>query len=187
MAGRIAAAAERIGLDAEPIVQAFLLGEAHRLAVLADDHHPDYLHGGRAAVILLDDARCGNAVAVAAATAADSRDARLRVPAPELARAAGAEAAAAAAEIPAPAEAGDALLEHLVTASHASRLAALAERLDHARHLHLRAPEEWRPFHELMVQAYLPAAERTDPTLARRIGWWCGMFEDRFLTGRLIP
>jgi hypothetical protein len=187
MAERIAAAAARRGLDPDPIVRAFLLGEARRLGVLADDHHPDYLHGGRAAVILLEDVGCDDGVAIAAAAAAESRDLRLRVPPPDLARAAGDEVAATAAEIPVPAQAGDALLEHLVTASYAARLAALAERLDHARHLHLRGPDEWRPFHASVMQQYLPAAERTDTTLARRIRWWCGIFEDRFLTGRPVP
>src|SRR5690606_2415769 len=86
-------------------------------------------------------------------------------------------------EVPLPALAGDELLERLLAAGHDARLVALAERLDHARHLHLRPAAGWRAFHTLACETYLPVALRTDPTLARRFRWWCGQFERRYLSG----
>ena len=61
------------------------------------------------------------------------------------------------------------------------RLIALAERLDHARHLHLREPVHWRPFHEGIGAIYAPIAERTHPRLAGRYAWWLTTFRSRFL------
>jgi hypothetical protein len=61
------------------------------------------------------------------------------------------------------------------------RLLALAERLDHARHLHLREPAVRAGFHRSVGEIYLPIAHRTHPRLARRYDWWWRMFRRRFL------
>jgi hypothetical protein len=184
MARRIVGSALRAGTDPAPIVAAFLLGEAKRIAAFRDDQHPDYLHGGRAAVILLEDVRVSDPATVAAAAAAESEDARVRITPAELAAVAGADAGRLLAELPVPAEAGDRLTELLVVASEPARLAAVTERLDHARHLHLRAAAGWAAFHETITRSYLPVAQRTHPVLARRLERWAYAFRERRLGGK---
>ena len=58
---------------------------------------------------------------------------------------------------------------------------ALAERLDHLRHLHLKEPdaaarEVWREARDV----WLPFADRTHPDLARRYAWWTRKFTKRY-------
>lgn len=85
------------------------------------------------------------------------------------------------AEVPCPRTDPDTLLERLVTAPESARLVALAERLDHARHLHLGDRAAWAGLHRETCEIYLPVAERTHDVLARRLRWWCGTFAERFL------
>lgn len=85
------------------------------------------------------------------------------------------------AEVPCPRTDPDTLLERLVTAPEPARLVALAERLDHARHLHLGDRAAWAGVHRETCEIYLPVAERTHDVLARRLRWWCGTFAERFL------
>lgn len=155
----------------------------HRLRVLGDEEHPDVLHPSRTLLILLDDCGVSDAGALITACGFDSVDARLAPPV----RAPGTDGEGAPG-IPTPtdAEAGRlddeaGLLESLVVAEAPVRLVALAERLDHARHLHLRDRAEWEPFHRLAVEVYTPVAVRTHERMARRWSWWCGMFARRFL------
>ena len=77
-----------------------------------------------------------------------------------------------------------------MVAAEPVRLVALAERLDHLRHAHLRqdlgaAREAW----ERASRVYLPVAERTDRTLARRYASWCRTFPRRSggVGGRCAP
>jgi hypothetical protein len=58
---------------------------------------------------------------------------------------------------------------------------ALAERLDHARHLHLAPRSEWAQSYHRIRTAYLPVALRAHPDLARRYRWWTSMFARRYL------
>jgi hypothetical protein len=58
---------------------------------------------------------------------------------------------------------------------------ALAERLDHARHLHLMSAVAAAPFHSLIETVYLPVAERSCPPLARRLERWAQAFARRRL------
>lgn len=177
MAARLAAAAVRLGVDPEPVVASFLLGEARRFLLWRDERHRDYLHGARSAVILLEDALVADGDVAAAAAAVESVDAAVAIAAAELDAVAGERAAAILRAVPTPHSASDRLLESLVTASEPVRLAALAERLDHARHLHLRPPDEWPAFHATVVGAYAPVAERTHPALARRFANWCRAYD----------
>ncbi|HEY8468783.1 MAG TPA: hypothetical protein VIL18_04030 [Longimicrobiales bacterium] len=184
MADRIARAAERAGLT-EP--ERALLDRAFRLAMeprgrlLCDDHHPDFLHPGRTVLILLEDVGCRDPLTLAAGAVCETLRPELAVPANEIRAALGPAVHSLVAAVPVPALVGDELLEQLVTGDHAARLVALAERLDHARHLHLRPRAEWAAFHGVTCEAYLPVALRTDATLARRFRWWCAMFERRYL------
>jgi hypothetical protein len=75
------------------------------------------------------------------------------------------------------------LLEALVTAPHDVGLIAVAERLDHARHLHFREPALWRPFFQQITDAYLPFSDRVSGQMAVRLARWSGAFEKRLLSG----
>jgi hypothetical protein len=184
MARRLLRTASRLGVDPrglDLLRGAFQVGMAPRHAAALDDHHPDFLHPARTALILMDDVRVATAGVLAAALVTETRDPTLR-PHPRHGRTLGA-AWELAAEVPDPHDVPDRLLEALVTASHDARLVAGAERLDHARHLHLRSRAEWEPYHTLTRDVYTPVAHRTSPALAGRLTWWCATFQERFLGG----
>lgn len=181
MAARLADTAERLGIGAPGralIARAFDTAMQPRLRAGLDEHHPDYLHPARTAIILMDDAEVADAAVLAAALITETRDPALR-PGPHAAAGLPDDVRALAAAVPDPAEHGR-VLERLVVADATVRLVALAERLDHARHLHLRDPGEWRGYHDLTCAAYAPAAARTHPVLDRRLAWWCRTFRKRF-------
>ena len=85
------------------------------------------------------------------------------------------------AAVPRPGDGADDLLERLVIADPAVALVALAERLDHARHIHLRDDVPWAPFHADIRNIYLPAARRFSPVVARRLEHWADAFERRLI------
>jgi (p)ppGpp synthase/HD superfamily hydrolase len=151
-----------------------------RREAVRDPHHPDFLHPARTALILLHDTPLADPGALAAALLLDSVDERCAFSPDEALALAGPDAARLLAGVPVPELAGDRLLELLVSTDYRAQLVALAERLDHARHLHLRATEWWPAFHADIVRIYLPVAERVDATLARRFDWWADRFSRRF-------
>ncbi len=180
MARRLARTATRLGIEPtglDLIRRAFEIGMGPRFARGLEDHHPDYLHPSRTALILMDDARVADATVLATALVTETRDPMLRPPPDEL------EAldrvVRLLASVPDPEEEG--LAERLVSASMDARLVAVAERLDHARHLHLRDRQEWAGYHAVTCGTFAPVADRTHPALAGRITWWCTTFEERFL------
>lgn len=194
MADRLARAAARIDIstaDSTRIIAAFEFGHQRRLDVLHDEHHPHVLHGARAALVLLEDAGLADADALAFATLYESRFSALVVPAVSIGAIVGDRAASFAAMLPAPlpdagreqfALPGDVPpLERLLAADPVAVLVALAERLDHARHLHLEPRAEWALFHADFESVYLPIADRSHPRLARRCRWWTDMFARRYL------
>lgn len=146
-----------------------------------DAQHTDFLHPARTALILLHDTPLTDADALTAAVLIDTEQPALTFSADEAAAIGGAGAASVLAALPVPAAAGEDLLERLVTAEERVRLVALAERLDHARRLHLRPTERWYALHAEVEAVYLPVADRTDATLARRFRWWADMFTERYL------
>ena len=171
---RIARRLEDAGIDAgarERVLDANAAALLHRRDVLGDDEHFEALHPARTLLILLDDCDVIDADLLEAAASIESEHAELRVaPRGALARA-----------VPTPLEGEDSLAEALVVESAEVRLIALAERLDHARHLHLRPAAAWPRFHETIGAVYRPVAQRTHPRLARRYDWWWRMFGRRFL------
>lgn len=184
MAQRLADTAEHAGLaaaDVALIERAFDLAMQPRIERIADDHDPDFLHPARTTLILLEDVGCRDARTLAAGALCETVRLELAVPIARVEAALDPAVRALLDEVPVPERAGEELLERLVTAGPDARLIALAERLDHARHLHLRPAAGWPAFHALTCDVYLPLASRADPTLERRLRWWCGMFARRFL------
>lgn len=185
MLRRVEATARSLGVSSSG---RWLLGHAARLALerrrrlLDDDHDPHYLHAPRSALVLLLDTGELNALLPAAAALAESERDDLRVPdadvlegSPPDQRAAVERVLSLRAELDPPA--GTDLLEHLVGSEEAVRRVALAERLDHIRHVHMVSDEQ--PVAERLTAAlhevervWLPVAERTHARLARRFRHW---------------
>jgi hypothetical protein len=180
---------ERVALEAawsmgstaaEPVRAAVAAALAVRDAVVEDDHDPRLLHPARTVLILLSDAGCRDAHTLAAAAGIESIDAPLRPPGETIRASAGEIAAGIAAAAPLPA-AEEHLLEALVTAPAETAVAALAERLDHARHLHQRPDIDWPTFLAQIEDVYVPVALRLSPPLARRLERWAEAFRSRRL------
>jgi hypothetical protein len=175
---RTAAALAIAETDLDLLRRAFGVGMERRTGL--DDHHPDYLHPSRTALILMDDARVADVRVLATALVLETRDPAFR-PLRESVRGLGADIAAIVESVPGLGDDHVALMERLVTLPDRAVLPAVAERLDHARHLHLRPRAEWRPYHDTMCSVYRPFADRVSPVLAARIDWWCLTFQRRFL------
>ena len=73
------------------------------------------------------------------------------------------------------------MLETLIGLPEAVALPALAERLDHLRHLHLREDlrGDWAERHREAVAVWLPFAERVHTGLAARFSHWQKAFARR--------
>jgi hypothetical protein len=84
--------------------------------------------------------------------------------------------------VPAPAGRDEGLLEELVGLPHDVALIAVAERLDHARHLHFRDRSVWPGFLEQIQSAYLPLSGRVSSGLQTRLARWSRAFEDRYIS-----
>ncbi|HKJ02763.1 MAG TPA: hypothetical protein VJ997_09920 [Longimicrobiales bacterium] len=182
MAVSLARTARSFGVSPEGIA---LLGRAHalamkpRVAAFDDDHHPLYLHPGRTVLVLLRDVACVDGAVLAAAALAESEDAALRVTDASVRADLGARVADLVRAVPSPGSRS--LSEELLGVGESVCLVALAERLDHLRHAHLRdADEAWRrSIHAQAEAVYLPMAERTHPRLAQRYRHWCRTFARR--------
>jgi hypothetical protein len=144
------------------------------------DTHPDALHPGRTALILLQDVGVREATEISAAILFDSLYPELTVDEQRAEATAGSGATALLERLRRLSDPTE-LLERLLSDSDQLRRAALAERLDHARHLHLRPDASWRAFHQEIRDVYLPIASRTHPVLERRFAWWTETFQRRFL------
>jgi hypothetical protein len=182
MAVKLAEYARRAGADAAPIVAAYQLSVARRLAALGDVFHPDLLHPARNALILIQDVgSCSSAILTAAALS-ETEFPAMRFEPEEVRVSFGAAVAELVSAVPRPDTAREQLLEELVTAPDEVAVIAIAERLDHARHLHFRDPALWPPFFAQIVDAYLPASARVSATLERRLARWSQSFEHRLGT-----
>jgi hypothetical protein len=166
------------GDDGARVVRAALADALEfRDARVEDDHDPRLLHTARTIRIMIADGDCRSVDMLAAAAFVDTIDEELvRPPASAL--------NALVAAVPRPQTAGDELLERLVTASPETCLIAVVERLDHARHLHLRDAPPWRDFHDEIRAVYIPAARRCSASVARRLERWADAFERRLILPR---
>jgi hypothetical protein len=185
---RTAAMVERVALEATAALgagPAAVVRDAveaalqHRDGRLDDDHDPRLLHPARSILILLSDTDCRCAGVLAAAAFVESVDRELAASPQALLRCAGRDAMAIAAAAPLPGDDDEMLLERLVSSGEAAALVALAERLDQARHLHLRPELPWLSFHEGIERVYVPAARRLSLPLARRFERWAEAFRRR--------
>lgn len=154
---------------------------APRLAILEDDHHPDYLHPGRTVVILLDDVGFTDPVALAAACLLDTRRADLEVPDRQVTEQVTSDVTAFRKTVP---RSGSVtLLEDLLASEPEVVMVALAERLDQVRHAHLWGDLTEAPaVHQEASEVYLKMAERTHARLAARYTAWCRSFKERYIT-----
>jgi len=182
MAVKLAAYAQRAGVAPPLLLHAYELAVERRLAVLRDVFHPDTLHPARTALILLEDVSCTDADVLAAGALTETEYPTLRFAATELDDRLGRRIAGLVEAVPVPAIARDALAEELVVLPNDVALMALAERLDHARHLHFREAAVWPAFHSEIREIYLPLADRVHERLAERLARWADSFERRFLS-----
>jgi (p)ppGpp synthase/HD superfamily hydrolase len=183
MAVKLAAYARRVGIMPDVLVAAYERSIERRMKHLRDVFHPELLHPARTALILIEDAGCTDDVILTAAALVDSEYAGMQLTDPEIREAFGERVASLVAAVPRPGEERAGLLEALVIAPHDVGLIAVAERLDHARHLHFRDPALWRPFLAQITDAYLPFSGRVSAPLGVRLERWRGAFEKRLLTG----
>jgi hypothetical protein len=181
MRASVASAGARAGLSEQEtgrLEAAFRLAMTPREAHLADDHHPAFLHPGRVILVLLRDAGVTDLRTLEVGAVLESRDPLLRVDADVIATELGIDVADASSAVPAPGAEG--LAERLVTLEPPVVTAALAERLDHLRHEHLREPvTPWRALADEVALVWLPVAERSSEPLARRYRHWLRTFERR--------
>jgi hypothetical protein len=163
--------------DARRVADAVQLALAVRESDMSDDHDSRYLHPGRTVRVLLADVALRDVAALETAPFIESVDAQLAV------RADGLDAALIdrLAAVPRPGLDDDDALEQLITADEMLATVALAERLDHARHLHMRDDVPWQAFHASIRAAWIPAARRIAPPLARRFEHWADAFERRLV------
>ena len=180
MAASVERAGRSYGLSPDAIElvgRAYALGMGPRRGVL-DEHDPAYLHPGRCVLILLQDVGPLPAETLAAAAAHESEDARVRAPLPTVRAALGDGVADVVESIPLPGD--EQLVARLVTLDEGARLAALAERLDHLRHAHLRDdPAWWRALRDETRAVWAPVAERTHSRLADRYRAWLRAMDRR--------
>lgn len=190
MAGRLARELERAGVRAEGVrlvVEAHHLAMEYRRRILEDEKHPGFLHPGRTALVLLRDAGERDPTCLAAGASVDTWWHRAEPSDEEVSAGVGPDVARLRAEVPRPGEDPgssdwDALTEALVLAEPEIRRLALAERLDHLRHLHLLGPGDGinpnrtAAEHHMASTVYLPLAARTHRTLERRYRHWCRVF-----------
>lgn len=178
MVDRVAAEARTVlsAADTALVRDAIAVSLAFRDERVDDDHDPRYLHPARTIRIIVADADCTNATALAAAAFIDTLDPDLVPPPPTALR-------DFIAQVPAGDEPDDRLLEALVTSVPDAAIVALAERLDHARHLHLRPGADAAAALALVRSACIPAARRLAPLIARRFERWADAFERR----RIMP
>lgn len=181
MAASVVTVAARHGFgppDVSRIGRALAEAMRPREVALTDDHHPAFLHPGRVALILLNDVPDATAEAIELAVLVESRDPELRIDDERVREKVGQRVAAARASIPAPGS--EVLTERLLTLDDDAALAALAERLDHLRHEHLRDPvSPWPQMVEEVSTVWLPFADRHSATLTRRYRHWLRTFQRR--------
>lgn len=183
MAERVRRTAREMGIAAEGVE---LLATTHeramapRLAAISDDHDPAYLHPGRTAAILLDDLAMVDAEWIAASMLVDTARSDLE-PRGETLQGLPQDVIERSRELPRPGS--QTLVEDLLALEPVALEVALAERLDHLRHIHLwDDTEQASQVYIHAVETYSRVAARSHPKLARRYAWWTRTFARKFPT-----
>jgi hypothetical protein len=166
--------AVRIG-DVASVREAVGVALAVRDRLIDHDHDPRYLHPGRTVLILISDGAVRDAQVLAAAAFVESLPGDPQADPSCLHE----RARALLEEVPLPDESDDDLLERLITARHEAGLIAIAERLDHARHLHVMRDVEPTPFIDQIDEVYVPAAWRISQKMAGRLERWSAAYRRR--------
>ena len=177
MVERVRATVAHVLGDAPAATVAGSTQQAINLRHALNPEGPVYLHPARSVLILIADTGVRDADALAAAALLETHHEAL-VPNPAWAPTARAAEILAAAPRPAELDA-DELREALTAADDTVRLVALAERLDHARHLRQYPQPEWLPMYEGIRDAYLPVAEWGGGLLGARYRRWATAFARR--------
>lgn len=178
MAEKLAVYARRAGVDDVALVEdAYWASVKPRVEYFGNVFDFDVLHPARTALILIELTSCTKAEVIAAAQLVETHFADLRLASANLPTA----VLGLAASVPNPLDIDDngALLETLVTGDDDVALIAVAERLDHARHLHMRDSSQWSTFYQQVRSVYLPLAERLHPGLHARFNRWATAFGRR--------
>ena len=178
MANKLVVYADRAGVDDVTLVEdAYWASVNPRVEYFGNVFDFDVLHPARTALIVIELTECRNALVIAAAQLVETHFAELRLAPDSLP----ASVLRLAGSVPSPLDIGDseALLEALVTADNDVALVAVAERLDHARHLHMRDPSLWPSFYQQIRTVYLPIAGRLHPELYARFNRWANAFRRR--------
>ena len=166
MANKLGTYAERAGVRSEPLIDAYFAAVVPRVRAFGDVFHPEILHPARTGLILLEDTDLRDEEPLVTAIQTESEYPELRL----------------SRSVPTPLDGDDDwLLEELVSAPHDVALIAVAERLDHARHLRFRDRDLWMAFHEQCRRVYLPLANRVSAQLGARFERWALSFERRQL------
>ena len=146
MAEKLVVYARRAGVaDVALIEDAYWAAIKPRLDYFSDVFHHDMLHPARTALILIEQAGCRSATLIAAGELTETLFEAARVT-PEVVRALNEEVWQSVQAVPDPLESQDMLTEMLISAEPEIALVAVAERLDHARHLHMRDRSTWASF-----------------------------------------
>ena len=179
MAQKLVVYARRAGVDDVAIVEdAYWAVVPPRVQHFGNVFHHDVLHPARTALILIENGGCRDGIMLAAGQLTETYCPSLRVPQHVIATF-DERVARLAAAVPDPLTAREALPEALVLAEQDAALIAVAERLDHARHLHMRERHEWPGFFEQVLEVYLPVAQRISQDIARRFERWAVSFRRR--------
>ena len=176
MARRVGYTAAELRIDNAALVATYAGRTLQHRSALLTAHDPRLLHPARTALILMVDDGVRDAHVLGAAVLFESLDTHLSADIsglePEIRHVLDA--------VPRP-EPADTLLERLLVAEPGCRAVALAEMLDHARHLHFYPRPQWQPIHDLVTGAYLPVAEREGGLIGRRFRRWSDAFQRRRL------
>lgn len=179
MAAKLVDYARRAGVaDVTLIEDAYWAALQPRLRHYSDVFHHDMLHPARTVLILLEQADCRDETLLAAGALTETVSEAVRVPL-GVVRTVNDVVGELVESVPNPLDDSESLAEELVTAGDDVALVAIAERLDHARHLHMRDAATWRAFHEQVLAVYLPVAQRVDEKLFRRFERWATAFQRR--------
>jgi hypothetical protein len=183
MGARVIRDARSLGLARDVLP---LLLDAHDLAmtvrdrIVRDDHHPDYLHPGRTALVAMTDGEVRDADLLRAVILFDSMRPELTPSSADVAVVCGSGVEAIRASFPGAGLAVEVMVEELLALERAAAVCVLAEALDHARHAHVgEDPARMRATLDRVARGYRPVAERVSPALASRLGHWARHFRKR--------